>query len=81
MHKIDRKIPNIMGTQHPNNAGVPFFKGDQSKNPFITAYKEVDEAFNNFAVLDTDEYMWDWEGKHADAAVIDRLYSEHYEYF
>ncbi|WP_414691924.1 phosphoenolpyruvate carboxylase, partial [Oenococcus oeni] len=55
--------------------------GDQSKNPFITAYKEVDDAFNNFAVLDTDEYMWDWEGKHADAAVIDRLYSEHYEYF
>ncbi len=81
MQKIDRKIPNIMGTQHPDNAGVPFFKGDQSKNPFITAYKEVDEAFNNFAVLDTDEYMWDWEGKHADAAVIDRLYSEHYEYF
>lgn len=39
MHKIDRKIPNIMGTQHPDNAGVPFFKGDQSKNPFITPIK------------------------------------------
>jgi phosphoenolpyruvate carboxylase len=28
-----------------------------------------------------DEYMWDWEGKHADAAVIDRLFSDYYDYF
>ncbi len=79
MNKITRRIPNIMGTQHPDNASVPFFK--QSRSPFISAYKEVDEAFSNFSTLDTDEYMWDWEGKHADSAVIDRLYSEHYAYF
>ncbi|MCV3297141.1 phosphoenolpyruvate carboxylase [Oenococcus kitaharae] len=79
MTTIGRRIPNIMGTQHPDNAAVPFFKHSQS--PFISAYNEVKEAFNNFSVLDTDEYMWDWEGKHADAAVIDRLYSENYSYF
>ncbi|WP_439425509.1 phosphoenolpyruvate carboxylase [Oenococcus alcoholitolerans] len=77
--KISRKIPNIMATQHPDNAGVPFFK--QDNDPFVSAYNEIDEAFNNFSELDADEYMWDWEGKHADAAVIDRLYSEDYEYF
>ncbi len=76
---MDRKIPNIMGTQHPDNAGVPFFKDHQ--NPFVSAFREIDEAYQNFSVLDADEYMWDWEGKHADASVIDRLYSEHYEYF
>ena len=76
---MDRKIPNIMGTQHPDNAGVPFFK--QHQNPFVSAYREIDEAYANFSTLDADEYMWDWEGKHADASVIDRLYSEHYEYF
>ncbi len=75
----DRKIPNIMGTQHPDNAGVPFFKNHP--NPFISAFREIDEAYQNFSVLDADEYMWDWEGKHADASVIDRLYSEHYDYF
>ncbi|MCV3742159.1 phosphoenolpyruvate carboxylase [Lentilactobacillus hilgardii] len=76
---MDRKIPNIMGTQHPDNAGVPFFKNHD--NPFISAYREIDEAYENFSTLDADEYMWDWEGKHADASVIDRLYSEHYDYF
>lgn len=76
---MDRKIPNIMGTQHPDNAGVPFFK--HSDNAFVSAFREIDEAYQNFSKLDADEYMWDWEGKHADASVIDRLYSEHYDYF
>ncbi|HVX57298.1 MAG TPA: phosphoenolpyruvate carboxylase, partial [Candidatus Saccharimonadales bacterium] len=34
-----------------------------------------------FQDLGVREYMWDWEGKHADAAVIDRLFSDHYDYF
>ncbi|GLB46537.1 phosphoenolpyruvate carboxylase [Philodulcilactobacillus myokoensis] len=74
---MDRKIPNIMGTQHPDNARAPFFQ----KSPFVSAFKEINEAYQNFSVLDADEYMWDWEGKHADASVISRLYSEHYDYF
>ncbi|GAP02395.1 phosphoenolpyruvate carboxylase [Fructobacillus pseudoficulneus] len=75
----DRKIPAIMGTQHPDNANAPFW--DTAQQPFISAYRETDEAFANYQVLDVDEYMWDWEGKHADAAVLDRLFSTHYDYF
>ncbi|MGO2517140.1 MAG: phosphoenolpyruvate carboxylase [Leuconostoc falkenbergense] len=74
-----RKIPTIMGTQHPDNANAPFW--DSSQQPFISAYRETSEAFENFSELNVDEYMWDWEGKHADAAVIDRLFSSEYDYF
>lgn len=76
---MDRRIPNIMGTQHPDNANIPFFKHDGDK--FVSAFNEINEAYQNYAILDADEYMWDWEGKHADSSVIDRLYSEHYSYF
>ncbi|MCK8624430.1 phosphoenolpyruvate carboxylase [Apilactobacillus xinyiensis] len=76
---MNRKIPNVMGTQHPDNANVPFFK--HHDNPFVSAFREIDEAYQNYSVLDADEYMWDWEGKHADASVVNRLYSKHYEYF
>ncbi|MDR0297255.1 MAG: phosphoenolpyruvate carboxylase [Streptococcaceae bacterium] len=79
MTTLKRKIPAIMGTQHPDNAMVPFWKTTQ--NPQITAYREIHEAFENFSELGIDEYMWDWEGKHADAAVIDRLFSTNYDYF
>ncbi|CAH1850542.1 phosphoenolpyruvate carboxylase [Convivina intestini] len=75
----DRHIPAVMGTQHPDNANAPFW--DSSQQPFISAYRETREAYENFKILDIEEYMWDWEGKHADAAVIDRLFSTHYEYF
>ena len=75
----ERKIPTIMGTQHPDNANAPFW--DSSQQPFISAYREMNEAFENFSELNVDEYMWDWEGKHADAAVIDRLFSTEYDYF
>lgn len=74
-----RNIPVTMGTQHPDNAHAAFW--DVNQNPFISAYTETVEAFENFATLDVDEYMWDWEGKHADAAVIDRLFSTKYDYF
>ncbi|MDR3190181.1 MAG: phosphoenolpyruvate carboxylase [Lactobacillaceae bacterium] len=76
---LERKIPVTMGTQHPDNANGAFW--DISNRPFISAYSETMEAFENFSALDVDEYMWDWEGKHADAAVIDRLFSGQYEYF
>ncbi|MDF7637032.1 phosphoenolpyruvate carboxylase [Leuconostocaceae bacterium ESL0958] len=74
-----RTIPAIMGTQHPDNANAPFWAPNQ--NPFISAYSETTEAYENYRALNVDEYMWDWEGKHADAAVIDRLFSAHYDYF
>lgn len=73
-----RKIPATMATQHPDNAGAPFW--DDGK-PFVGVHEEMHEAVACFRDLKVGEYMWDWEGKHADAAVIDRLFSDYHEYF
>ena len=43
---VNRNIPIIMGTQHPDNANAPFW--DTSQQPFISAYRETTEAFENF---------------------------------
>ena len=74
-----RKIPGTMATQHPDNAFAPYW--DKFGNPFIGAYQETTEAVTCFKDLGVSEYMWDWEGKHADAAVIDRLFGEDFDYF
>ncbi|HEX5455903.1 MAG TPA: phosphoenolpyruvate carboxylase [Candidatus Saccharimonadales bacterium] len=74
-----RKIPATMATQHPDNASAPFW--DKQKDPFISVYKEIDEAVICLDELGASEFMWDWEGKHADAAVIDKLFSEYFDYF
>lgn len=74
-----RKIPATMATQHPDNALAPFW--DKEKNPFIAVYKEIDDAIASFKELGASEFMWDWEGKNADAAVIDKIFSEHLDYF
>jgi len=68
-----------MATQHPDNAMAPYW--DKNKSAFISAYQEIEEAVICFQDMDVSEYMWDWEGKHADAAVIDRLFSDHHDYF
>ncbi len=65
-----------MGTQHPDNASAPFFQGD----PFISSTREAEEVFLGFSELGLDEFMWDWEGKFADEAMIERLLSS-YPYF
>lgn len=74
-----RTIPGTMATQHPDNAFAPYW--DKNKQPFISVHEEIIEAVACFKDLDTGEYMWDWEGKHADAAVIDRLFSDYHDYF
>lgn len=74
-----RRIPPTIASQHPDNALYPYW--DKTKQPFISAYREMEEAVSCFKDLGVSEYMWDWEGKHADAAVIDRLFSEYYDYF
>ncbi|PIZ62314.1 phosphoenolpyruvate carboxylase [Candidatus Saccharibacteria bacterium CG_4_10_14_0_2_um_filter_52_9] len=68
-----------MATQHPDNALPPYW--DERQRPFISVYQEIKEAVTCFKDLGVGEYMWDWEGKHADAAVIDRLFSDHHDYF
>jgi phosphoenolpyruvate carboxylase len=72
-----RKIPATMATQHPDNALPPYW---EPKEAFISAYQEIGEAVSSWQDLGVSEYMWDWEGKHADAAVIDRLFSEYHDY-
>lgn len=65
----DRVIPCLMATQHPDNARAPFW----SDQPFITTNLEVQEIYESFFTIGCDEYMWDWEGKFADEAMIERL--------
>lgn len=66
-----------MATQHPDNATASPLTG----NRFVSTKEEIEECVKCFAELDVDEYMWDWEGKFVDEAVIDRLLQENYEYF
>lgn len=73
-----RRIPATIASQHPDNAAGAFWNNDQ---PYISFYQEIQELIVCFQELGVSEYMWDWEGKHADAAVIDKLLSDHYEYF
>jgi len=75
----ERKIPATMATQHPDNASPPYWK--TNGDAFISSYDEVYECFLDFSELGCEEYMWDWEGKFVDEAVVDRLYSEHFNFF
>ena len=73
-----RIIPATMATQHPDNANSPFWEiGDG----FVSVQEEPEECVVCLRDLGVQEYMWDWEGKYADEAVIDKLFSNHYEYF
>ncbi len=66
-----------MATQHPDNAFASIFTG----NRFVTTRDEIEECQRCFAELGVEEYMWDWEGKFVDEAVIERLFQRYYEYF
>jgi len=66
-----------MATQHPDNACPSWISGKR----FISAQEEIEECYRCFSELGVQEFMWDWEGKFVDEAVIDRLYSEYRDYF
>ncbi len=72
-----RTIPVTMATQHPDNACPSPFTGKR----FVASSEEIDECYRCFAELGVHEYMWDWEGKLVDEAVIDRLYQNYFDYF
>ena len=74
-----RKIPSTMATQHPDNAAAPFW--DKDGNPFVSTQRELIDCMSTYRQLDMIEYMWDWEGKYADASIVDKLYGESYDYF
>ena len=72
-----RKISATIATQHPDNASAPSW----GASPFISTHDEVEECYRVFSELGCDEYMWDWEGKFVDEAVIDRLFNLYPDYF
>jgi phosphoenolpyruvate carboxylase len=74
---MERKIPATMATQHPDNAGEAYFLG----KPFINTLDEIEECYRSFSELKTTEYMWDWEGKFVDEAVVEKLYQRYHEFF
>ena len=76
---VQRTIPAIMATQHPDNAHAPYWETDG--DGFVSVHEESKECVSAFQDLHVQEFMWDWEGKHADAAVIDKLFTEYHEYF
>ncbi len=69
--------PVTMATQHPDNAGAPWW----GENPFVTTREEIEELVTLFRELPIDEYMWDWEGKYVDEAVGEKLFASSLEYF
>jgi phosphoenolpyruvate carboxylase len=77
MNKI--KIPKTMATQHPDNAKAPYW--EKQGNGFVNAKEEVAECVDAFRNLGVDEFMWDWEGKFTDEAVVDRLFHHYFDYF
>jgi phosphoenolpyruvate carboxylase len=73
-----RRISATMATQHPDNATAPFWN---PADPFIGVHQELADALACFKDFGMDEFMWDWEGKYADSAVVDKLFSQYYSYF
>lgn len=72
-----RKIPTVMVSQHPDNAGKPYWHTEA----YISDQYEVRECYLAFSKLGAAEYKWDWEGKFVDESVFERLISEYYSFF
>ncbi|MEK7113640.1 MAG: phosphoenolpyruvate carboxylase [Patescibacteria group bacterium] len=68
-----------MATQHPDNAKAPYW--EQDGDTFVSAKEEPAECVDAFQNLNVEEFMWDWEGKFAEEAVIDRLFHKYFDYF
>lgn len=66
-----------MATQHPDNAGTPFWHTEA----YISDRVETEEMYHNFSQVKCDEYMWDWEGKFADEAMIEKLLGKYLDFF
>lgn len=80
-----------MATQHPDHANVPYWKESISSSAlggsggggtaFVSAQEEVEECRSAFQDMACQEFMWDWEGKYVDEAVVDKLFSNYYNFF
>lgn len=76
---VKRIIPATMATQHPDNAHMPYWEKDG--DGFVSTHEEPEECFSSFKDLGCEEFLWDWEGKYVDEAVVDRLFHTYFEYF
>lgn len=74
---IGRTISSTMASQHPDHASKPYWYIKE----FISTRQEVKECFLTFSDLGISEYKWDWEGKFVDESVVDKLLSEHFDFF
>jgi phosphoenolpyruvate carboxylase len=79
MKKTKIKIPKTMATQHPDNAMAPYWERDG--DGFVSSREETEECVDAFRSLGAEEFMWDWEGKFTDEAVVDRLFHHYFDYF
>ena len=68
-----------MATQHPDNAKAPYWEKDG--NGFISSKEETIECVDAFRNLGVEEFMWDWEVKFTDEAIVDRLFHYYFDYF
>jgi phosphoenolpyruvate carboxylase len=74
---MTRKIPATMASQHPDHAQKPYYHSTE----FLGTADEIKECFVAFSELGVSECMWDWEGKLVDESVIEKLLSNHYDFF
>lgn len=74
---MDRKIPATMATQHPDNAREAYWNNKKFQNTL----DEIDECYHMFDELKCTEYMWDWEGKFVDEAVVEKLFQKYFKFF
>lgn len=74
---MERKIPATMATQHPDNARAAYWNGKKFQNTL----DEIEECYRMFDELKCTEYMWDWEGKFVDEAVVEKLFQRYYKFF
>lgn len=66
-----------MVSQHPDHASQPYWHNEE----FISTQHETNECFLSYSDLGVSEYKWDWEGKFVDESVVERLLSEHLDFF
>lgn len=68
-----------MATQHPDNAGPVYWL--QNNRSYLNTFQELEECYRSFKELKCEEYLWDWEGKHVDESVVEKLFEFHPAYF
>ncbi|MBI4038418.1 phosphoenolpyruvate carboxylase [Candidatus Daviesbacteria bacterium] len=74
---MKRRIPATMATQHPDHANKPYWHTES----FISTQFESLEAYLCYSDLGIEEYKWDWEGKLVDESILQRLFSNYFEFF